>query len=91
MNSYWKETVKQTNYPVLNKKIETEVCIIGAGIAGIVTAYELTKQGKKVVLVDKGRCTMGVTANTTAKITSQHGLFYKYLIETFGIEDKGRK
>ena len=71
----------------IEKEIETEVCIIGAGIAGIVTAYELTKQGKKVVLVDKGRCTMGVTANTTAKITSQHGLFYKYLIETFGIED----
>lgn len=90
MNSYWKETVKETNYPSLNKQIETEVCVIGAGIAGIVTAYELTKQGKKVILVDKGRCTMGVTANTTAKITSQHGLFYKYLIDTFGIEDAKR-
>lgn len=87
MKSYWKESVKETNYPSLSKEKETEVCVIGAGIAGIATAYELVKQGKKVVLMDKGRCTMGVTANTTAKITSQHGLFYKYLIDTFGKED----
>lgn len=87
MKSYWKESVKETNYPSLNNEIETEVCVIGAGIAGIVTAYELMKHGKKVVLIDKRRCTMGVTANTTAKVTSQHGLFYKYLIDTFGKED----
>lgn len=87
MNSYWKESVKNTNYPKLENNLKTEVCIIGGGIAGIITAYELTKQGKRVVIVDKDRCTMGVTANTTAKITSQHGLFYKYLIDTFGIED----
>lgn len=87
MNSFWKESVKETNYPSLEKNIETEVCVIGAGIAGIVTAYDLTKQGKKVALIDKDRCAMGVTANTTAKITSQHGLFYKYLTDTFGIEE----
>ena len=87
MKSYWKESVKETNYPSLNNEIETEVCVIGAGIAGIVTAYELMKHGKKVVLIDKRRCTMGVTANTTAKVTSQHGLFYKYLIDTFCKED----
>lgn len=86
MNSFWKESVKETNYPSLKSEIDTEVCIIGAGIAGIVTAYELVKHGKKVVLIDKARCAMGVTANTTGKITSQHELIYKYLIDTFGIE-----
>lgn len=87
MNSYWKESVNETNYPSLEKNIETEVCVIGAGIAGILTAYELAEQGKKIVLIDRDRCAMGVTANTTGKITSQHGLFYKYLVDTFGIEE----
>lgn len=87
MNSYWKESTKETNYPSLAKNTKTEVCIVGAGIAGIATAYELMKNGKKVILIDREKCAMGVTANTTGKITSQHGLIYKYLVDTFGIEE----
>ena len=87
MNSYWKESTIKTNYPSLAKDIKTEICVVGAGVAGIATAYELMKNGKKVVLIDRDRCAMGVTANTTGKITSQHGLIYKYLIDTFGIEE----
>lgn len=87
MSSYWKENTKETNYASLTKNIKTEVCIVGAGITGIATAYELAKIGKKVVLIDRDRCAMGVSANTTGKITSQHGLIYKYLIDTFGIKE----
>ena len=29
---------------------------------------------------------MGVTANSTAKLTSQHGLFYKYLYDEYGAD-----
>lgn len=87
MSSYWKESTKETNYPNLTKNIKTEICIIGAGITGIATAYELAKMGKEVVLIDRNKCAMGVSANTTGKITSQHGLIYKYLIDTFGIKE----
>ena len=87
MNSYWKESTNETNYSKLNKDIETQNCIIGAGITGIATAYELAKQGQKVVMLEKEKVSMGVTANTTGKITSQHGLIYKYLIDSFGIDE----
>ena len=87
MNSYWKESTNETNYGKLNNKIETQTCIIGAGITGIATAYELAKQGQNVVILEKEKVAMGVTANTTGKITSQHGLIYKYLIDNFGMED----
>ena len=76
----------KTNYPQLNENKQTEVCIVGAGIAGIITAYELVESGKKVILLDRDRCISGVTADTTAKVTSQHGLFYDYLINEFGRE-----
>ena len=68
----------------LTEDLETEVCVIGAGITGISTAYELAQAGLKVVVVDRESTVCNrTTANTTAKITSMHDLFYKYLIDSF--------
>lgn len=84
MKSIWREFSNKTNYPKLDENKKTEVCIIGAGITGIITAYELMKKGKNVILLDRDKCISGVTADTTAKITSQHGLIYDYLKKEFG-------
>lgn len=87
MESLWiaeeKEILEKSKR--LEEEIETEVCIIGGGITGISTAYELSKQGKKVVIIERDKLAEKTTGNTTAKITSQHGLFYDYLIEDYGI------
>ena len=84
--SYWIESTKNLSpkFDELNEDIETDVCIIGAGITGISTAYELALNGLSVAIVDRRKdiCTH-TTGNTTAKITSGHGLFYKYLINSF--------
>ena len=85
-NSYWVETSKRPKFNKLEKNIKTDVCIIGAGITGITTAYMLSDKELDICLIDKGEICSGVTENTTAKITSQHGLIYKYLKETFGKE-----
>ncbi len=85
-NSYWVETTKRPKFDKLNENIETDVCVIGAGITGITTAYMLLNKGLNICLIDKGEICGGVTENTTAKITSQHGLIYEYLVETFGKE-----
>lgn len=80
MNSYWVDTTKNVKkYDRISKDIETEVCIIGGGITGVSIAYKLQKQNLKVTLLEKGVIGMQTTGNSTAKITSQHGLFYKYL------------
>lgn len=50
---------------------------------GIVTAYMLKGSGLDITIVEKDEMGMGVTANTTAKLTSQHGLFYNYLTNNF--------
>ncbi len=86
MNSYWVDTTKRPEFPKLDKDIDTDICIIGAGITGIMTAYMLLNKGFKITLIDKGEICSGVTENTTAKITSQHGLIYNYLEVTFGTE-----
>lgn len=86
MNSYWLESTNTKDYSKLDNDIETEVSIVGAGMVGVTLAYLLHQQGIKFVLLEKDKVLSSTTANTTAKITSQHGLFYSYLIQNFGKE-----
>ena len=87
MKSLWIETTQnELNLKSMEKDEETEVCIIGAGLFGLTTAYYLTQLGKKVVVVEKGDIGEKVSGNTTGKITSQHGLFYDHLIKDYGKE-----
>ncbi len=66
-----------------NQYLETDVCIIGAGIFGITCAYYLSKLGYKVTVLEKDKIGFKTTGNTTGKITSQHGLFYEYLTKSY--------
>ena len=85
MNSLWLSgNTENKKYESLNKNISTDVCIIGAGIFGLTCGYYLSKSGFKVTILDKSDICRKTTAHTTAKITSQHGLFYTYLIDTYG-------
>ena len=85
MNSLWLDSAKNIkNFDILSKDIETDVCIIGAGILGITCAYYLSNLGYKVTILEKDNIATKTTAFTTAKITSQHGLFYDYLINSYG-------
>ena len=84
--SLWISGTKKTNYQTLEKDEKADVCVIGGGIVGAITAYLLTKKGLNVIVLEKDKLCMGVTANSTAKLTSQHGLFYKYLYDEYGAD-----
>jgi len=87
MSSYWVDTTPKTSYPKIDKDIKTDICIIGGGITGISTAYLLSKESDlNITILEADKMGLGVTANTTAKITSQHGLMYDYLAKSFDIE-----
>ena len=85
MNSYWLSSTKklETEKQIDNNYV-VDVCIVGAGITGLSTAYYLAKNGLKVIVVDKSEIGEKTSGHTTAKITLQHGLIYNYLINTFG-------
>lgn len=87
MKSIWNLTVPK----ILNKhnsvdcNLSCDVTIIGGGLTGLSCAYYLSKHGLKVILLEKDYLMSKTSGNTTGKITAQHGLFYKYLVDTFGI------
>lgn len=89
MNSLWKKESEKPEFFSLSGEIKTEVLIIGGGIAGILCADSLRKAGIDYLLVEADEIGRGITQNTTAKITFQHGLIYSKLIKKYGEEKAG--
>lgn len=86
MNSVWSDTVTLPHFGIPGKNLKTDVLIIGGGMAGLLCAYMLKQTGIDYVLAEADTLCSGITKNTTAKITSQHGLIYDKLIHEFGLE-----
>ena len=82
----WEQTSSKDNFERVNKDIKTDVLIIGGGMTGILCAYYLNRAGVNYTLVEANTIGGGITKNTTAKITSQHGLIYDKIIKKYGIE-----
>ena len=62
MISYWIDSTKdEGKFEALNKDITCDVCIIGAGLFGLTTAYYLSKRGLNVVVLDKTKATVKVS------------------------------
>lgn len=86
MESIWSKTADLPEYQTLNGNLKTEAAVIGGGIAGMLTARLLKEAGVDAVVLKAGRIGSGQTKNTTAKITSQHGMIYHKFIVDFGKE-----
>lgn len=84
--SIWKDRAILPSYEQLTGSKNTDVLIIGGGLCGILCAYKLKNTGIDCTVLDSQNICGGVTGNTTAKITSQHGLLYHKLLKNFGAE-----
>lgn len=86
MNSLWTDTAKTESFNTLRGNTKTDILIIGGGIAGILCAYMLKKADADYILIEADKICSGITKNTTAKITSQHGFIYQKLIKEFNTD-----
>src|SRR6266699_820217 len=68
--SFWERTAQKFYTKPLTENLTADVCIIGAGIAGITTAYLLTRENRSVVLIDDGPVGGGMTGRTTAHLVN---------------------
>jgi glycine/D-amino acid oxidase-like deaminating enzyme/nitrite reductase/ring-hydroxylating ferredoxin subunit len=68
--SVWMATVEPLRETPLTERTSADVCIVGAGIAGMTTAYLLAREGKSVVVLDDGPIGGGMTGRTTAHLVN---------------------
>jgi len=68
--SLWEATAAPLERAPLANNVRADVCVVGAGMAGVTTAYLLGREGRSVVLLDRGPVGGGMTARTTAHITN---------------------
>lgn len=89
MLSLWAMQTQMPRFPKLQEDIRTDVLVIGGGMAGILCAWFLKRAGVECVLAEGGALCGWNTGNTTAKVTSQHGLLYDELVRKEGMETAG--
>src|SRR4029079_5457848 len=74
------------SYPKLKEDLTVDVCVVGAGIAGLTTAYHLAREGKSVVVLDDGPVGGGETGRTTAHIATAVDDYYHEIARVHGDE-----
>lgn len=83
--SLWIAESQKHSFPAVHEDLTADVIIVGGGITGIATAFEMTERGLDVILIDADQLPQGTTGHTTAKITSQHDMYYHELIQQIGM------
>src|SRR5689334_25336797 len=69
--SVWTATAKMPSRRRLERDLATDVCVVGAGMAGLSVAYTLAKAGKSVAVLDDGPLAGGMTGLTTAHLSTE--------------------
>lgn len=79
----WREEVI-SGHQLLAHDVEVDVVVVGAGIAGLTAADELSRAGRQVAVLESRSVGSGATGSTTAKVTSLHGAIYRTLVARHG-------
>lgn len=82
--SPWIETIEMPSYLALDEDIDTEICIVGGGLAGLLTAYCLQQEGKKVCIVESYELGSGQSGKSTAHCTYALDKGYRKLVKYHG-------
>ena len=86
MASYWSAAHSFQAFPALDRDIEVDVVVVGAGLTGITTAYLLKQEGTRVALIERDQIAAGDTSRTTAHLTYVTDKPLHKLADTFGHE-----
>ncbi|PXY27366.1 FAD-dependent oxidoreductase [Prauserella muralis] len=88
--SLWVDTAPAPDRRGRRLPPDADVVVVGAGIAGLTTAYLLAAEGRSVLVLESGEVASGVSGHTTAKVSAQHALKYRYLERRRGADDAAR-
>ncbi|MDO9356139.1 MAG: FAD-dependent oxidoreductase [Solirubrobacteraceae bacterium] len=84
--SLWMDADQGDAFAPLTSSTSVDVCVVGAGIAGLTAAVELARRGRSVLVLEAQEVGGGVTGHTTGKVTALHGLVYDELRSKWGTD-----
>jgi glycine/D-amino acid oxidase-like deaminating enzyme/nitrite reductase/ring-hydroxylating ferredoxin subunit len=87
--SLWAATAPVLRLPALKKNANADVCVVGAGIAGLTAGYLLALEGKSVIVIDKNSAGQGETINTSAHLSNEIDATYHEIARQHG--EKGAR
>ena len=82
--SLWMDVDVAPGTSKLTQDSECDTVVVGSGIAGLSTAYELSGQGRTVIVLDRGKIGRGMTARTTAHLSANNDDTFKTMIDRRG-------
>jgi len=82
--SLWMQAEEVQTYPALRDNLEADICVVGAGLAGLACAYELLLRGRSVTVLEAGVIGNGETSRTTAHLSFALDDRYYELERLFG-------
>jgi len=88
--SVWMQTTEPPPCEPIPADVRTNVCVIGAGVSGMTTAYLLGRAGKAVTVIDNGPIGSGETGRTTAHLTAVLDDRYTSLVHLHGTDNARR-
>jgi glycine/D-amino acid oxidase-like deaminating enzyme/nitrite reductase/ring-hydroxylating ferredoxin subunit len=84
--SLWLQDRKHAPRPALEEDVHVDACVVGAGISGLSAAFELSRLGASVAMLEGRHVAAGASGYNTAKLSSLHGLTYSKLEGQLGSE-----
>ncbi|WP_373047465.1 FAD-dependent oxidoreductase [Vulgatibacter sp.] len=90
MHTLWMEKAPLHHHPRLEGELQADVAVVGAGIAGMTTAWLLQRAGKRVAVIEAGEVGSGETGHTSAHLTAVQDTRWHQIASTFGRESARR-
>ncbi|WP_340596420.1 FAD-dependent oxidoreductase [Bdellovibrio sp. GT3] len=72
--------------PRLENSLQTDICVVGGGIAGLLCAYELLQRGRRVILLERGTLSKNETGYTTAHLSDALDDGFSHLLDIHGLD-----
>ncbi|UYL09932.1 FAD-dependent oxidoreductase [Bdellovibrio sp. SKB1291214] len=84
--SFWQKDFSLSSISQLDESLNTDVCVVGGGVAGLLTAYELLKQGLRVVVLERGPLNKNESSFTTAHLSAALDDGFDHMLHLHGQE-----